>query len=154
MGSQTAVPEVGSAGATAGEQTSPHAPLGGETNGEKAQNSEVPQIEEPILSNPTEHAVQPDTNDTGGAVEITQQTKGPAANEGHASCAQEAVPENSRDRNESTEQGAGPKDATATPDSTPQEPRRQESQLIHEITPEEGPDTRIEPGILDILDSE
>ena len=58
------------------------------------------------------------------------------------------------DRNESTEQGTGSKDATATPDSALQEPRRQEAQLIHEITPEEGQDTRIEPGILDILESE
>ena len=151
---QTAVSEDGSAGATAVEQTNPQAPLEGETNGEKAQNSEVPQTEEPILSNPTEHAVQPDNNDTGGAVDSTQQAEGLAANDGHAPCAQEAVPENSRDRNESTEQEAGPKDATATPDSAPQEPRRQESQLAHEITAEEGPDTRIEPGILDILDSE
>ena len=84
----------------------------------------------------------------------TQQTEGLAANDGHASCTQEAVPDNNKDRNESAEQEAGPKDATATPDSAPQEPRRQEPQLAQEITVEEGPDTRIEPGILDILDSE
>ena len=53
-----------------------------------------------------------------------------------------------------TEQEAGSKDATAAPDSAPQEPHRQEPQLAHEITVEEEPDTRTEPGILDILDSE
>ena len=151
---QTAVAEDESAGATAVEQTNPQAPLEGETNGEKAQNSEEPQTEEPILSNPTEHAVQPDNNDTGGAVDSTQQAEGLAANDSHASCTQEAIPDNNKDRNESAEKEAGPKDATATPDSAPQEPRRQEPQLAQEITVEEGPDTRIEPGILDILDSE
>ena len=145
---QTALSEDGSAGATADEQTNPQAPLDGETDGGKAQNSEVPRTEEPILSNPTEYAVQPDNNDAGGEVDGTQQTEGLAANDA------EAVPENNGDRTVNTEQEAASKDATATPDSAPQEPPRQEPQMAHEITVEEEPDTRTEPGILDILDSE
>ena len=151
---QIAVPEVGLAGAIAGEKVSPHVPIGGEISGDKTQNPEIPQPEEPILSNRTEHVDQPTAQDTEGEGESTQQTEEPGAKEGHTSFAQEPVPENNMDRNESTEQGTGSKDATATPDSAPQEPHRQETQLIHEITPEEGQDTRIEPGILDILESE
>ena len=58
------------------------------------------------------------------------------------------------DHNGNAEQGTGSKDATATPDSAPQDPHRHETQLIHEITQEVGQDTRAEPGILDILESE
>ena len=151
---QIAVPEVRLAGVTTGEQASPHVPIGGETSGEKTQNSEIPQPKEPILGNCTEHAVQPATNDTEGAGESTQQTEEPAAKEGHASFAQEPVTENIMNRNGCAEQGTGLKDATATLDSAPQDPHGQETQLIHEITPEGGQDTRIEPGILDILESE
>ena len=145
---QTALSEDGSAGATADKQTDPQTPVDGDTDGGNAQNSEVPRTEEPILSDPKEYAVQPDNNDAGGEVDGTQQTEGLAANDA------EAVPENNGDRTVNTEQEAASKDATATPDSAPQEPPRQEPQMAHEITVEEEPDTRTEPGILDILDSE
>ena len=159
---QNAGSEVGQdlAGATAGEQASPHDPIGGETSGEKAQNSEIPQPEEPILRSRTEHAVQPATEDTEGAGESTQQTQTeePAEKEGHAPLAPEPVTENNMDHNGNAEQGTGSKDDTATPDSTSTDPHRQEQQpshdASHEITPEVGQDTRTEPGILDILESE
>ena len=64
------------------------------------------------------------------------------------------VTENNTDHNGNAEQGTGSKDNTATPDSAPKDPHRHEPQLSHEITPEVGQDTRTEPRILDILESE
>ena len=72
--------------------------------------------------------------------------------------AQEPVTENNTDHNGNAEQGTGSKDDTAIPDSAPTDLHEQEQQLSHdashEITPEVGQDTRTEPGILDILESE
>ena len=72
--------------------------------------------------------------------------------------APEPLTEGNTDHNEHVEQGTGSKNDTDTPDSAPTGPHRQEQQpthdASHETTPEVGQDTRTEPGILDILESE
>ena len=86
------------------------------------------------------------------------QTDGPVEKVAYEPLVSEPPVGGSRDHNGHKEQGSATKDDMVTPDSAPTAPRRQEQQLIHdathETTPEVGQDTRTEPGILDILDSE
>ena len=86
------------------------------------------------------------------------QTNEAAEKIAHEPLVPEPPTEGNTDHNGHTEQGTATKDDTATPDSAPIAPHREEQQPIHdathETTPEVGQDTRTEPGILDILDSE
>ena len=159
---QNAGPEVEQelAGTTTDEQASPHDPIEGETSQEQTQASVNPQPEEPIIRGSTEQEIQPATWDAEEAGESTQQTQTdePAEEVAHKPLAPEPVTEGNTDHNEHAEQGTGSRDDTATPDSAPTGPHRQEQQpthdASHETTPEVGQDTRTEPGILDILESE
>ena len=126
----------------------------------QTQSSINPQPEEPITAGITEPEVHPPTCEAEGAGESTQQpqTYKPAEEVAHEPLASEPATEGNTDHNGHTKQGTGTKDDTATPDSAPTVPHKQEQQpthnASHEITPEVGQDTRTEPGILDILDSE
>ena len=107
-----------------------------------------------------EPEVHPATCEAEGAGESTQQpqTDEPTEKVAHEPLAPELPTEGNTDHNGHMEQGTATKDDTATPDSAPIAPHREEQQPIHdathETTPEVGQDTRTEPGILDILDSE
>ena len=100
------------------------------------------------------------TCEAEGAGGSTQQpqTEEPAEKVACEPLASEPPTEGNTDHNEHMEQGAATKNDTVTPDSASIAPHRQEQQPIHdathETTPEVGQDTRTEPGILDILDSE
>ena len=127
---QNAGPEFGQelAGTTAGEQASPHDPIEGETSREKAQASIIPHPEEPIIRGSTEQEIQPATEDMEEAGENTQQTQTdePGEEVAHKPLAPEPVTEGNTDHNEHAEQGTGSRDDTATPNSAPTSPHRQE----------------------------
>ena len=100
------------------------------------------------------------TCEAEGAEGSTQhpQTDEPAEKVTNEPLASEPPTGGSTNHNGHKQQGSVVKDDTVNPDSVPTAPRRQEQQPINdatnETTPEVGQDTRTEPGILDILDSE